>query len=186
MSCSQKKRRRVKIYISKPLDYPEVLYQEIKNYIEYKNYIVDTWDKTTPYTVNDLLKADVVLFLSNDMTPILEEDNSFGFKRVIEEIGRGQHTEFGVASKANKLCITFGCFKDEVLYIYETKNSKVSNKGEAYWGQGYAYLTSKYYGSWGAEFSDFVSGNMSTERKILHDFCVKNSSLKLLLLVNNS
>lgn len=181
----EKQRRRLKVYVSKPMDYPEQVYQQIVKYLENKNFIVTTWDKKTKYTEDQLIDADVVLFDTQDHSPIRKENQSYGYVTTHEEIARGQHTEVNLAKKLDKLCVTVSHFRDDVFYVLETVKSEVSDKGEAYWGQGYAELISKSYGG-GAEFSDFVTGYMASEKRILHDFHskenVKNKRLLLLCL----
>jgi len=181
----KKKLKQLIVYISKPLDYPSSLYLEIKEYLENKNFIVTTFEGEG-YTPEKLHEADVVFFLTNDFDPESDQDYGYGHTNVYEEIGRGQHTELKSAKKLGKLCITFSCISKEVLYILETLDSKKA-KGNNYWGQGFAKLHSRHYGEYGAEFSDFVTGYMSTEMQIKHDYNTKRTcanSLLLLLLDN--
>tara|TARA_R110000796_G_scaffold231853_4_gene349921 strand:+ start:9352 stop:9903 length:552 start_codon:yes stop_codon:yes gene_type:complete len=181
----KKQRKQLTVYISRPLDYPASLYEEIKDYLENKNFIVTTFDGGK-YTTKKLFKSDVVFFLTSDLDPTSSPDCGYGHTNVYEEIARGQHTELKFAKRYDKLCVTFSCVSDEVLYILETVDSE-KIEGEDSWKRGYAKLHSKHYGKEGAEFSDFVTGYMSSEKQIDHEFHQKDfvtSNLFLLLLDN--
>lgn len=182
-----KTRKQLNIYVSKPLDYSPHLFETIAKKLESQGFIVTTFTGEK-YTEEKLNNADVVLFLTKDFDPIFDEDNNTARTGVYEDIARGQHSECKKAKKLGKFCITFSCFQDKEIFVWETQDATVV-KDNGYWGKGYAKLYSTFYGAPGAELFEFVTGHMSIEKGIEHissSQSGKSGKNLLLLLVTNS